>query len=380
MMMGLILNVRNLFIMLLLVTVGCIDPYQPPEINSNENHLVVDGFLDVSKGASTVKLSRLQNLQDTETPAAESRATVIIKDQSGNTFRLLEQSEGDYFVSGLYLDAGTKCRLEIETKDGKKYISDEILIKNAPEIDSISWKTEDEGVQVYVNSHDPEGNTRYYRWEYEETWQFHARYDSRYEYKNGNIVRRIESIYRCWNTVSSRDINVSSTVKLKEDIISEYPLFYIPGSSPKLREKISILVRQFALSREAYDYYKDLKSNTENLGTLFDPQPFQLTGNIHNINDPEEPVIGYFTSSSVTDKRIFINSGQLPTWRKENPYATCEADSVLNADLPDYIDDYYIIDEIYNMMGMIIGYRMVGTSYCADCRTRGTNIKPEFWE
>jgi hypothetical protein len=47
-------------------------------------------------------------------------------------------------------------------------------VQNNPPIDSISWKRDEEGVRVFVNTHNPEGNTRYYRWEFEETWEIRS--------------------------------------------------------------------------------------------------------------------------------------------------------------------------------------------------------------
>ena len=168
----------------------------------------------------------------------------------------------------------------------------------------------------------------------------------------------------------------------------KYPLLALPAGSEELRIRFSILVKQYALTQEAYQYWEALKKNTEDIGTLFDPLPSQLTGNVHSLANPEEPVIGYIGASAVQEKRIFVGKEELPEdWRPFHP--ACPIDSLLPVP-PQTMQDivrrfsggnYMPVSEIYAPMGppSPIGY-MGASIQCVDCRVYGTNIKPAFWE
>ena len=67
----------------------------------------------------------------------------------------------------------------------------------------------------------------------------------------------------------------------------------------------SINVKQYALSHEAYLFFEKIKKNTEQLGSIFDPQPSELQGNIHCITNPAETVVGYVDISEEKVQRNF---------------------------------------------------------------------------
>jgi hypothetical protein len=67
-----------------------------------------------------------------------------------------------------------------------------------------------------------------------------------------------------------------------------------------------MLVKQTALSKEIYNYWKKLKEANEEAGSMYDKVPSQIFGNIKCCNGKEQ-ALGYFTASAVRAKRIFIN-------------------------------------------------------------------------
>ncbi|MEJ7664695.1 MAG: DUF4249 family protein [Hymenobacter sp.] len=95
--------------------------------------------------------------------------------------------------------------------------------KLTPPIDELPWAAEPSGVQIYVNTHDPTSATRYYRWEYQETWEFHSAFRSDVEYVNGQFQRRTEDISRCWRTENSTRISLTTSDKLTQDVIAKFP-------------------------------------------------------------------------------------------------------------------------------------------------------------
>ena len=360
---------------------SCVDPYRPDVIQAPNNYLVVDGFIN-SNGTTTIRLSRTANLDDGKIPAGETNALVYMEEEDGPQFILTEAMDGNYTSQPLQLNPNRRYRLRIRTQNNQEYASDFVENKITPPIDSISWKAENNALQIYVNTHDAEQKTRYYHWKYEETWEFTTPFYSVREYKNNQIVDRLTNINRCWRGNNSAAIFINSTAKLSQDVVSEFPLIKLPDNSVKLKYKYSILVKQYAQTKEAYEYAETLKKNTENIGTLFDPLPTQLTGNIKCISAPAEPVIGFVSVASEEVKRIFISRSQLPdTWGTLNEYSYCTLDTVLLKDVTSTFASGLVlpVSDVINQMGGTIGY--TGSSAeCVDCRLRGDNVKPDFWE
>ena len=360
---------------------GCVDKYNPPALSAPQNYLVVNGLINLD-GVTTVQLSRTRNLSAGTASPVEAGASVAIQDEAGASYPLAEQAAGTYASAPLTLAAGRRYQLRLRTAAGAEYASDLVAARPTPPIDSVSWAAGPRGVQIYVDAHDPASATRYYRWDYRETWEFHAAYQSDVEYVNGQFQRRRENIYTCWRTENSSVISLSTSDKLTQDVISKFPLVLLPPTSSKLYLMYSILVRQYALTPEEFAYWDKLRKNTENLGSLFDPLPSQLSGNVHRLDDASELVLGYVGASSVTEKRLFINAAQLPTAYgfPVSDYRDCAPPDTVDArDFPVSFGGPGYLPIAPVGMGYPPAAYTGAPATCADCRLRGTNVKPSFW-
>ena len=370
--------------LVMLVFSGCVEPYFPEVKESTSSLLVVNGFLNAN-GPTTIQLLRTQSLNETGAPPAEEDATVIVESENGERFGLHQTGNGNYVHPNMQLSTDSKYRLYIRTRSGSEYASDYVEVKPSPPIENVRWAADRGELKFYVNSQDPNNNTHYYKWEFEETWQIRPALSSDIIFDNGSVRNRTQSdvpIAICWKSDNSSTIELGTTVKLSEDRISDYKIQAIPYNAEKIGIKYSILVKQYALTREAFEYMEMLKKNTENIGTLFDPLPSQLTSNIRNLTNPDEPVIGYLTATSMQTKRIFVNNRELPhDWQLY--YPTCHIDTVMissgavNALFTG--GNLIPVTSIYGSSPFPIGYTY-GTRPCVDCTTRGTNVKPAFWE
>jgi hypothetical protein len=380
-------NWKNPLVWIVMLLMGsCVEPYFPEVLESPQDFLVVNGYLSAN-GRTTVQLVRTQSLDATGLPPAERMATVIVESEQGERLGLHEINEGIYSHPNLQLTLGAKYRLYIRTRNGREYASDYVEVLQTPVIGSVDWQPSNDAIDVYVNTRDAANNTRYYRWDFEQTWQFKPALSTTLIYENGRIRYREPSdkqISICWKSEPSTTIELTSTTKLAADVVSNYKLFSIPSRSEKLSIKNSILVKQYALTRDAYQYWEIVKKNTENIGTLFDPLPSQQTGNIRSLTNPGETVIGYVSAGVVQEKRIFIDSRDLPgEWRLFN--AVCSSDTMLlhEADIRDYFEGGYVVpvNAIFPPGASMspIGYTFAPAP-CVDCTTQGTNVKPSFWE
>lgn len=370
-----------LFINIILFT-GCVEPYPPPVSDEEAGFLVVDAFLNSTTSSIEVTLSRAIPLSSTEQPLKEIFADVVLEDSDGNEFPLTEQVLGTYVRTGLTVDLSKTYRLHIRTSLNERYESDFIEIKESPIIDDVTWKAADNGVKILVDTHDDNNNTTYYQWSFEETYEQHAAFYSAYKYENGGAVFRpsTENIYACWKMEPSQNILIGTSQRLSQDIINDFPVTLVAKGSEKLYVRYSILVKQRALTKEAYEYFDMLKRTTEDLGGLFDPQPGQVTGNFRNSTDPKETVLGYFTGGSENEKRIFIKYSELPDHLQFTPgVGFCVQDSLALEDLPNFqAGAYLLVTGIYEGT-LLVGYTFTETS-CADCRRKGgITLKPSFW-
>jgi hypothetical protein len=361
------------------VLFSCIEPYDPPETNSHARILVVDAFLNGTENSCTVILSRTQGLTGTEAPEKENNAIIKLHDEAGASYTLNPSGEGRYYLTGIPTQTGMKYWISISTQDNETYESDKMVLQDVTEIDSVVWGTTEDGIQISVNTHGSAENSRYYRWDFDETWEYHAAFDSNIKYENGQVVLRDDNITWCWMTKPSTSIAVATSGKLSDNVIRSFPVAFIPKFSVKYQQAYSILVRQYALSEDEYEYWSLLKKNTENLGTLFDPQPSRLSGNIHHQSDPDKLVIGFFSASKVTQKRIFIRVWDLPSSFFFVPQTGCELDTLLVANLSNFSSAYLLTMPVYENGIFLIGYGYSAIS-CVDCRKQGgTNVKPDFW-
>ena len=385
----------------LLLLGSCKKPYAPPAITSGPSRLVVEGSINTGTDSTIIHLTRtipLSSPAGTQSPP-ELNAGITVESDANANYPLSEIGNGYYASAGLNLSSANRYKLKIVTSDNKTYESDFVPVKNSPPIDSVSYQIEATNLRINVTTHDPSNSTRYYRWDYNETWIIHSRYDSQLKlikYPVDSIVARpsSEQIYTCWQSEVSSNIVLGSTAKISSDILTNYPVTIIPSTSEKLGERYSILIKQYAMTPDAFNYYQELRKNTESLGTIFDPQPSSLTGNIHCITNPSEQVIGYITAGSVSQVRIFLSARQLPAnenWVPSLPQFTCDfEETVYNPD-PLGIHPYTVKEYLYTGIltpiqplqqpGAAHPFGYTGASpICVDCTLRGSNKPPAFWK
>lgn len=360
--------------------IGCKKPFEPPAITAVTNFLVVDGNINIGSSIpTTIVLSRTKRLSDSILFDPELNALVYIEQDQGNSIQLDNIGNGVYQSQPLSLQPGSSYRLRIQAGN-KEYHSAYTTARISPGIDSLTWK-EDQGVTVQLHTHDPLNNTRYYRWEYTEDWNYSSFLPSAWGESNGLIFPKdsITQTDSCWRTAQSSNILVGSSVALGQDVISYFPIAVIPQHSEKIGMGYSILVKQYAITADAYRYFQLIRKNTEQLGTLFDGQPSQLKGNIQCADNPAEPVIGFITASTVTEKRMFIRNKQLADWDFVQPGIKCD-DLLVIPQHPTNYAIYNYPDPSYTIYFFVRGGIVLAKKACLDCRELGgTNVKPVFW-
>ena len=362
---------------------SCDDPYTPDATLNPQELLVVEGFIEMA-GSTTIKLSKTMKLAAGDSAKNVTNALVSIWAEDNSNYPLENMGNGTFASQALNLNPALRYRLKINLQNAS-YYSDFVEAKVAAPIDSIYWESQPDGVQLYLNTHDPSGNSRYYRWSYEEAWEFRSAFYAVYIFDVETNTLRLrerpeEKIPNtCYASATSTNISINNSNALTDDIIYRFPFYKIKLNSSRLQEEYSILVYQYALTKEAYQYWESLKKNSDLMGSIFDPQPYQLKGNIHRENS-DENVIGYISAGIKSSKRIFIDKQELPVYPLITEYSNCllvydregriKPDNYRNFPLGAYPDPLH----------PSISVNAYTSLSCVDCRLHGSEFAPSFWK
>jgi hypothetical protein len=366
------------YITVLFLTMGCKVPYYPPVKVEQTHYLVVEGYLN-GYAPTVIKLTHARPVSQYDSARAipELHAKVYIEDDRHNSFLLSESGNGVYTINTFPFDTAFKYRLHFFTSSGREYASDYVPFKLSPPIDSVNWSLKPTGVEIYANTHDNHSKTGYYRWTYAETWEFHSPNVSQFVFTGDTVLERTDSdqVHFCWDSTHPADIVLGTSEQLPEDLIYESPIVLIPNHSVKLSLLYSIFVTQYPLDSSAYIFWQAMKKNTEKTGSIFDPQPTRIVGNVHCLTDTNEYVIGYISAGTLQHDRIFISNPSLPqSWNL--PY-DCTPVRIPpdKGSLTFWTESNYFLGHQY-IDGSYAGYYYD----CANCSVRGASTKkPSFW-
>ena len=382
--------------LLILLMVGCLEPFDPDLAENYKNYLVVDGIITDQPGPYIVKINRAVPLDQVDYEnSAVSGVEVIIEKENGITERLFETNAGIYQTNMIQGEVGKRYRI-ILTYKGQQYQSTWEKINASAIIDSLYFSVEAKettdpeldirGVQFYVDSYGDLNNVRHYRYEWEETWEIGVTHRAYYDYF-GNDVYGFTSnpLHRCWKYNSSADIILGTAEGLSEAVITRQEVAFITGEKERFTRKHSLLVQQYALNEDEYFFWKLLHESSKELGTLYDKQPATITGNIVNTTHPDDVVLGYFSASGLKEKRIFVlESHGLSQIAPCNPDVEILLKSLMGDVYEKNLLRAIANGAIYYQAVEVPGTGVVGAVLadpdCTDCRTKGGDLnKPEYW-
>ncbi|KPL16305.1 MAG: hypothetical protein AMS26_05130 [Bacteroides sp. SM23_62] len=387
-----------------LITIGimmllfdrCVEPYMP-ELDENDavNLLVVEGMITDETGPFGIRLSSTIPVYDYRNILENSRpvngAEVQIIDDEGNIYLLFEKEPGWYETEEKDLKGmpGNTYTLMVNTPDGKQYQSSPVFMQEGPEIDRVHYQEvsrthfdletpyEENWLNILVDSKAQGKDITYFKWDFEETWEFkmpayvlvNHGWDEGAPPPTWETIDIDEEKKHCWVTESSNSVLIKSTVDNPSNEINSFILQSLGPPHDQLNIKYSILVKQYVISRDLYKYFKRIRESNEETGGIYERTPAQILGNIQCC-DADEIALGYFMASSVKTKRIFIHPDEHNV-TGGSAYEGCGWTSVRPRYFPSYV--YGTYDG-----GSSIAYSI--NKYCSDCRVRGTNVAPDFWE
>jgi len=364
---------------------SCVEEYWPV-VDKYENLLVVDGGITNMPGPYIIKISKSSPI-DSLVYIPYRGCVLKIQSDKGDEEVLTEFAQGVYYTSenGIQGEIGTSYKLIISTPNGNEYESSFELLKNPIEIESVyaevEYRENNEyshplsGYQFYLDTKNTVSDTNFFMWKLTETYHYQSDYFIHWYYTNRTYYfNPIDSLYDCWRTSAIKENYTYNSSLHTNNKLERFPLNYVNTQDRRLTIKYSLLVDQYTISKQAYKFWSAIEQQNSEQGSLYSHKPYQIRGNLYNIDEEEEPVLGFFLVASVNSKRIFVDRIHAPFY-----YSYCifndgwiEALSGLGLAGP-YDDPKWIV--------LVDGSRGVAHEGCVDCRTNGgTIVKPYFWE
>ncbi len=405
---------KQIFLVLaltIIVTYSCVEPFEVAT-QSFEDILVVEATITNELKYQEIKLGRTYRLED-EGLAYEINANVTVVDDAQNTYNFQEIDSGKYrSVSQFSVLPDRNYQLLITTTSGKEYASVPTKLTSISSDFNISAIKETningvEGITIYADSYDPSGNSKYYRFAYEETYKIIAPYWSPLDafgvspLPSSSDPPPLHEVYTlprtqeeetCYKTLESTEILQIDTNLLIEDRVTKFPVKFLPKDDFKITHRYSILARQFVQSLEASTFYKTLNKFSGSESLFSQQQQGFIVGNVYSVDNPDEKVIGYFEVASALTQRIFFNFEDFfPNEPKPPHIVECD---VIAPDLDDYsqfgspefspliqlllYQEFKFVDFNDPLVNINNPYFIVRKE-CGDCTSLGSNIRPDFW-
>ncbi len=307
-----------LFFGLIFVLSACVDSFSDPALeNIKEQKLIVDGLITTDLEKFKVTLSKSKAPLDPEILDFVTDAKVRIVDDLQNQFQLLHTGLGVYqTTTPQRAIVGRSYKVVIEFQNGKKYESAPELVKPVPPIDSLKYQFVDGKdsrgyklpyFEVKGEVYDPLTKGDYYRWEW-----------NHYQYLGycRNYFNSLErTLYRtpccddCW-----RIKKTYGGIQLTDDYLFNGQKIVEPIANIlyNSRRPYYMDVHLYSISPEAHKYWKTIKTQINNVGGIFDNPPSTIQGNIKNVANPGEQILGFFGASASSDKQIYVLMSKAP--------------------------------------------------------------------
>ena len=317
------------------------------------------------------------DLEDPKNSGAPLTYTLRVESRDGVVYPMR-----DSIVDLTSADRSQEYRLVVEVSAPfrRTYASEWAPVQVTPPIDSLSWSVEADGSKLWVNvSTHSDGDVGYYRWSAAETWEYYATcYAEAYfspeagtilEYQDG------ENTFFCWKSADHDDILLGSTKELLEDRLVNYGIISFTPEDRKVSYVYFVEVTQTRLSEEGFRFWETVRNNSSNVGGLFSPEPSELRGNIVNVEDPDELVLGYISVSTRSRGRLFIENSKtlFSHWRGPSY-------NIVYPQLPSDWWKYYGWQYRVGWWDDKVGAYSWLPGECVDCRfSGGTKERPLWW-
>lgn len=307
----------NLTILLATVLVSCIEPFDL-SVKQQADILSINGR--ITNGSEPQYVFVGSSSSENRIARPVSGATVTLHDGFGNSWQYFDETPGTYVLPAGAITTlpGYSYSIEVELPNGQMYKSVPETMPSLLAKDSIYYRfnvlneLNDNGInisqnvfEVYIDSEIPEDSKPLYlKWEIQEAWELKPT-----DFPDGFGVIPPPCFYSSYP--DPQRINLYSSLEERSGSFTGRLMARTEVGLPFITRYASI-VSQYALTKETYDYWKNVRSNIDQTGSIFDIPPALIPGNISNSEDPNELVFGYFSVSMVKESRVIVRLDDVP--------------------------------------------------------------------
>lgn len=363
---------------------SCFEPYIA-NIEDEPDLISIEGSIIKGNVEQKVYISKTTSILNANFSPVRG-CSVSVLDNAGNEFTYEENSDGTYslIIPDEMLVYNRMYQLKVTTPEGEEYESSFKKLNQGIDVDSVYYEIEERtesysgenltGLQFYIDVQAPDSLSRYFRWTVNETYEFTSVGPISYFYYDKSLQpippEDSWAVYRCWKGGDIQETFLSNTINLSANEKKKIPLNYVSNEDEKLLIKYSLLVSQYMLDEDTYNYFLLNKLAEGTSGGLYTQQPGQPITNIENINNSSERVLGYFWVSSRSLKRIMV-----PKIKELEVHPNFCAIEGFN--MEDHGDGPF---PLYIMVDLTTNIPMTGGPYCFDCTKRGgSTTRPDYW-
>ena len=241
--------------------------------------MVVEGVISDQLIQHQVKLTTTSGFSDQNATPRISGAQVAVMDDIGNLIPYFESTnEGIYLPEEAFQGVeGRSYKLLFTLENGSSYESNFQLLKPVTDITSLNFERNQfnnrEEYFITVSTRDNPGEGDFYRWRI-----------YRNEIEQGTLA---DAYLRSDRLFNGNPFNVE---------IDLFPFY----------SRDSCRVEQLSLDEEAFDFFRLIQIQAGDLGEATSTSPTQVLGNIRNIADPDEEILGFFYSTSIREATLVI--------------------------------------------------------------------------
>jgi hypothetical protein len=322
-------NLKTNIIFLLLSTflVACVDIYDP-KLTTDKLRLVVEAHLTTKLDYQYVYLTydAPYNSEGNNFKNLVNRAKVKIVDDQGKVFEFYDEIEPNNqiktregynyrSVNKIKAELGRKYKLTVEVLDGRKYESSLQGAVRVPKIDKVSTEFSELSppikikgqFAVFIDTQDSPTEKNFYKWDTYHVKQINYCREW-YIFGQGGAVTQSfvdKCCEPCYEKVRYDDAyEIGNDRLINGNKITRKYVATVPFENTT---PYYMVINQYSLTEDAYRYWNAVKEQSKNSGGLFDATPKSIRGNIKNINDVSEEVLGIFYVSDVYEHQINID-------------------------------------------------------------------------
>lgn len=296
---------------------GCIEQIDF-DTDRRGGFLVVDGRIHEGPGPYSLELSRTTGEGSPTRPV--TGAVVSIFDDQGNQEFYTETEEGFYVTPGDIVQGrkGGTYYIEIELGGSFVYRSEPGTIPSYTATDSVYYEitTEEElsnggilvdveVIKVFADTQIPDvDSTLYLRWDVHELYKY-TEFDVPDPFNTPPPFCYVTQ-YPNPQKITQFSTKENETGQITRNELSTTRIDF----SFYQRHYFNIVLT--STTKRAEEYWRQVDEIVNRSGTIFDVPPATVNGNIFNINNADEQVLGFFETALIDTSRFFTLRTDMP--------------------------------------------------------------------